>query len=588
MRTIVLFVICGLLVAGAAYWFLPASGIGDTSSSETSVRPRILPESDAASAAGRNLDSLDLVADGIDLDDVIDELALMPAGARANAVDQLAAAWVGMGPVSALERASRLPEDLRRRFRVAVSLEWARLDPDAFLDYAEVAEMLDDLEPALRSILESNADRVLMIAHRMTPAPGASVAYVEVMLPYLLIDALDHLLDDSPVNALDLVRSLPEGRLRARLMRVAGAKYALKDAEAAFEWLDEILEREDEPASVMFSVEMDIIAAVSTVDLGRGIQESLARASDGNSLMFLSAAIAHALVQEPDLVRAAANHLVTDQQHGEAYDRERLEPLLNALLSHWVRVDAEIAGVWILSNAAKIGDDIAEAVVNSMATDDPGLAIAFLDRVPTEWRDLWMSETARAFARQDPVAATNWIAQFAGLPVYERLLEAVLPRLAASDPEAAARMFDGASSSVQQATARDVARAWAAAEPAAAAQWLAQLGDLQTHVSAVTAVVAAWVREQPETKRDAALQWVMDLSDPFVRDRALRLIAQEISRVGNVDAIVPLLSSFHSNEVRQEVLQGVISSHPARADELLGYVTDPEFREWVLTRSDPR
>lgn len=93
------------------------------------------------------------LADPADLDDALRDLRLMSPERQVAAINQLAGAWAGEAPVTALEQSKRLPEDLRRLFRAAVAAEWVRLDLDAFLNYAEIDDLVHDLEAALRSAM---------------------------------------------------------------------------------------------------------------------------------------------------------------------------------------------------------------------------------------------------------------------------------------------------------------------------------------------------------------------------------------------------------------------------------------------------
>jgi hypothetical protein len=140
----------------------------------------------------------------------------------------------------------------------------------------------------------------------------------------------------------------------------------------------------------------------------------------------------------------------------------------------YVRNDPEAAAEWIKSHA---GNDYAERALREVAEElvrkDPASAISFVEDLPLAAQSGAMSETMERWAREDPVAAGEYLGSMS-----------------------AGATMDAAVSSFARAVDRE--------DPQVAAQWASSISDPEMRTQTLESVARSWMR----TNADEAKAWL--------------------------------------------------------------------------------
>lgn len=458
-------------------------------------------------------------------------LALSSRGVQRIAAERVAAAWGARDPERALAAASLLPEDLVADFRGDVLAEWARLDSAAVLAYLERGATAPvELAAALNYLIPSSPEAVLAAAERM-PAPNA-----------LEIAALMFLAERDPLGVIDRVEAMPAGPERDQAVSMVAVSYALVDPEAAMSWVETMM-----PSSP--NAQMSVALGLAERDPIRAFDLLSRRPASVETQMLLGAVVTLA-AQEPGRAAALASELVP-RNDGQS------RSMLSNLISGWVQQDARSALDWILEQGSDLDATVLGITASSLANRDVALAADFLERIPSEFRDVWVTSMAGAYGRNDPAGGLDWIAQFAGEAVYEPAYSQLVMQAAISDPAAASRMLASASIDLQRSAASIVGASWARQDPAGAAAWALALPDPPARAAAVGGLARGWAT----TDAAAARAWVLQQPSGDARDEGLSALVVLSAEMGRIDS--DLLAELSSDEAREQVLGRVVPV-PAR------------------------
>ncbi len=146
-----------------------------------------------------------------------------------------------------------------------------------------------------------------------------------------------------------------------------------------------------------------------------------------------------------------------------------------------------------------------------LAGQSPAEALHLADQMdPGEGRKDLFETVAYAWAVREPKAALSWISTIDDPLLREQLSAMGAKAIAVTDPDLAAEWLATAVKSGPAAsdTALCLAETWAVRDPAKAAAWAAQLGDLP-RAAAVETVARRWL----ETDFEAAFRWVQTLPE---------------------------------------------------------------------------
>ncbi|MDI1338014.1 MAG: hypothetical protein PSU94_17685 [Lacunisphaera sp.] len=216
---------------------------------------------------------------------------------------------------------------------------------------------------------------------------------------------------------------------------------------------------------------------------------------------------------------------------------ESRERALRALADGWAARDLPAALAWAQQLAAADRPPVMEAVLMTMAVDDPARAMAIarqtlagaaLDRTLTaalqsltranpaeaaaivstlpagEVQTRAALDVARELAAQDPTTALAWAGTLPAGNVRDLALSNILEIWAASHPQDAANYAASLpAGSLQDAAAVRVAGQWAAVDPARAIAWAQTLAGEAARNVALAHIASTWAQRDPA----AATHW---------------------------------------------------------------------------------
>lgn len=498
---------------------------------------------------------------GDDPANALEDILELPPSKAGGAFERLAVIWIERDVHGAIAAAGAIAdESLRNELKTAIIRAWARVDPDAFVDYVV------DLDPerrnetlrspgALQAFALVDPQRALRAADGMPGELGFMMKRAALM----------SLARDDPLGALSMAEALPAGNERDQMLSVIGATYGRTNPEAALAWAQGL-----SPPSP--NVVANVLAGLARVDPDRAIDllfetmDSTNQRSSG-PLMTL---VTNGALDAEHTARIADRLLATPSRGRE----------LQMLTQMWAQRQPHDATRWLLARGSAAPRTALGQAAIQLGRTDPAAAIAYVDRVPPELRATWLSAVADGYAQNDGRAAAGWIAQHRGEPGYDAALVAVAGRTASTDPTAAARLFD----SVNVAEAPDapqaaqrIAAAWARQDHRAAAGWVSSIADDAARTAAISAVAGQWATADAIGARG----WALGLPTGAARDTALTQVLGSTTTSAIDHA---LLDAFSSPEARQRAVTDAVRMIAARdvaaarqlADQ---YLTDAGARQ---------
>lgn len=231
-------------------------------------------------------------------------------------------------------------------------------------------------------------------------------------------------------------------------------------------------------------------------------------------MMLLMAGVAGWSYTDP----TAARVWVTGQESAGFFD-----PLTLGLLGGWARQDPVGAARWLASEPDRLDRRTAATVVREGLTRDPASLLAWAKQLPPgSARDAFIGEATRQLAALDPADALAWIDS---LPPAEQIAATAdaLGRWAREDPVAAGDWLGAqppgpGTDEAMAAYARSLSREY----PREAVAWAAAIGDDTLRQNTVTRTGAAFYHRDPdgfaawavETGLDDATRAAIEQSDP--------------------------------------------------------------------------
>ena len=493
----------------------------------------------------------------------LENLLELPAAKASTAFGRIATVWVERDALGALAAAEALADPTQRNeFKTAVLGAWARVDPEALVDY--VLELgPEQRSETLRfgnvltafSLIEPQ--RALRVAEGVPGELGTTIRRA----------ALVSLAREDPLAALSFAEGLPTGNEREQLLRAIATSYGRTDPDAALAWANSL-----SPPSP--SIVANVLSGLARVDPDRAIDlifETMAATGDRDETLFINLVSSGTLA--PEQTAKLADRLSATPGRGSA---------LQMLTQMWAQRQPYEAARWLLARGSAAPRQALGQAAIQLARTDPAAAISYTDTVAPELRATWISAVADGYAQHDARAAATWLAQYRGEPGYDAAVAAVAGRTAQSDPIAAARLFEAvdiAEAPDAPQSASRIASAWTQKDPRAAASWALGLASDDARESAIGAVAAQWA------PRDAAgaRSWALGLPAGKPRDLALTQVlgATKTSVIDHV-----LVDAFSDAEARQRGVNQAVRMIATRdvptarqlADQ---YLTDPAARQAV-------
>lgn len=462
-------------------------------------------------------------------------LALRDPAARNTAIQRIGSVWTEQDPLGALQHTESLPRELQAAYRDSVAVEWARVDVNGFLDYADTLPRLDTLHAGLAQAMAVDPMRLFEVASRHPPVPIGAPFPANITVDRTAFTAVANA---DPQWGIAFLETIKGDTQRYQSYRAALAEtWGRVDPKAALEWV-----RTFDPP--LIGLQGTIVWSAAMVDMDMAVDWYL---DFQNTVGQLPPA---------GVPGNLATFVSTDPRRAEYATRLRARKddpaamqLLERVTAIWVQTDPESALDWMLEgDGTAVDPQLASSIAGRLANRDAALAASYLERMPPEIKSAWLEQVAGPYARQDPAAAASWIAQFRDDPSFERIMMQVVQTSAQTDPEGAARMLLVAPETVQARVTASVASAWAQQDLAGAARWAAGLTNTDTRASALTTVVGAWATRDPQQ----AQRWVLSLPRGETRDRGLQTLVSRFSRPDfNVPIDRSLFDAVENDQLRQ-------------------------------------
>jgi hypothetical protein len=494
-----------------------------------------------------------------------DPVAALRAAAELRAADERRRAvllvgklWAWTDPQAALAMASTLPSILRADYLAAVSREWANLDAEGFLGFAESAPDLEDLIGGVELLLPGEPARVYEIARTMTNGQNDwTPLWFSAVLALAEQDAM------LALRTLETDGGAVGDAMRPTVLQV----FARNDPDAALAWLDS----QGAPSAPVTEA---IFRGVAQADFERGYRLLTGEVSALSlESPFANFDVAAAVAQDPASAARAAEELL-------AIGTSRAGQVLEGVATIWARRDPEGVVDWMIANAAAIEPQVARSIGLAVATSDIESALGLVDRLPPAIANTWVAQIAGTYAGQDPIAALDWVERYRGQPFYDEARAQAVLQAVGRDPALVASMLPGLPSALQVSAAPNIATAWAERDPRAAAEWVAGLEGPAVEAGTVHRLSSTWVRQD----LDAAMQWALALPRGRTRDYALwGLISTSYSV--NLEPR-PLFDLVESADLREYAAESTVlakwSTDPRfTRDFLESLFDDEELGEWA-------
>lgn len=483
------------------------------------------------------------------------EARLLGRNEAGSALQRIGRIWAAQDPSSAVAQADLLAEPLRRQFLAAVLVEWARLDPYAYLSWLESTPSAPaEAAVGLPFLAASHPDLVIGAADGMSGQVGQAAR----MLALQTFAETD---TDEAIARAETMRAGPE---RDALLMAIGSVLAGRDPDAALAWARNVA---TPPQRLM----TQIMFTIAQTSPERAIEffDNPPPGVDAQLAMSIATSM---MVRESETAEVLADRLV-------ASDSIQSANALRNLVGGWMQQHPERALEWVLAHESQINASVLGTAAQAIASADPAAAAAYLDRIPAEHRSLWINQVAGHYGMSDPNGALTWVAQFQGQAVYDNALRSVIIASAAIDARSAAEALSQASPAVQIGAAPLVAGQFARADPRAAARWAESLADEQARNGAIGMTVSSWAA----TDFGAARAYTLGLDRGEPRDQALNMLVMTSTQTGDLDT--GLLNAFSSDRAVQGALTSVIPiiarQDPDEARALLDRVTSGEARRVI-------
>ena len=434
--------------------------------------------------------------------------------------------WNGQDSIAFLEAVERLgaeeiatmmidlknhdPNDARQyRLRSALINRWAAIDPDGAWDAAMQFDDKSLKSQMIASVIGAITRSDLGKARQLLSAIKDPQAKQSALYAFL-----NHAASEDPEEAFRVLASESGASQNYSHYQMLFQKWAKDDPEAAIAKLDLIKKTSDRQQAL------------------QGVAVALVSSDPQRALTLLDG-------------------MPPGQSRGN---------MLASITSAWMRHDSDAAIAWI--NRLPPADR-SKAIQNSsyqLIQEDPAKAAAFLSSLPASNNtSQQFSQLAGQWAQQDLEAARKWAESLPSGRVREQAMSGIIGTLAQTDPVKAAAVFGDAFVNNQNSSQVGmIVGAWIKTDQTAALAWLDSLdlrGDARQNIhsqflqnwvnddalaasryalgiqdeksrqQAVSSLVGAWGRNDPQAARD----WIMTSLEGDSKNSSLNSLIQGLS-----------------------------------------------------------
>jgi hypothetical protein len=365
-------------------------------------------------------------------------------------------ARAGSDPSTAFEDALELTSSTRSAVLERVATIWATHNVHEAL---RRAALIADAET-------SALFRSALLREWALTAPDAMLSYISDLDPATQREALatggwQAFAEMDPIRALEVTERLP-GQVATIAQRAALLNVASSDPLAALAYAerlpagperDDLLAvvatgygRKDPEAALAWAQNLQPPSPAALANVLSGLVRV-----DPERAIDVALAIAPANQQMPALQKLVVSDASAGAAHAGVIGSRLLdsmnsqtELLLRTLASEWVRKNPDEALEWLLANGDRVPPRIFAHIGRQLGHANPDVAGAYTSRIPGVLRSTWIGAVADGHARADPAAAANWVAQYQGQPGYDAAVAAIARRLSRQAPAAGGAPQDSA------------------------------------------------------------------------------------------------------------------------------------------------
>jgi hypothetical protein len=218
------------------------------------------------------------------------------------------------------------------------------------------------------------------------------------------------------------------------------------------------------------------------------------------------------------------------QQWEQLPDRDQHDQSLSAIMTAWMDQQPDAALKWVNDQPdSQSKNQTLATCIGELAKTDAPRALALAESLPIgDWRSSLIAGVFNVWAARDLDAATTACLQLpdglAKASAWECVLNQRMTKVPAADPTAAVNWVSAfVETNSQPEQVQSVIKAWAEAEPAAVAKWLANLPAGITNADLDTAFLAGAVAKYPEF----AGQWATAATNEIQRQKYQVQVAQQ-------------------------------------------------------------
>lgn len=463
---------------------------------------------------------------GIDPATGLKLLQTLPASAVSDAAFPFFERWAESSLSAATAAAMAIPSaNLRNRAIAGVFHAWGIVDRRAMLEWATKQDPVIG-RAAFRSAYEGVGTR----------DPGQMLEFMAEypkLTDWMMTAEIGSALAAQGAEGWDTILGLPAGPLRNQLLLRAANDLARTDPAGAWK-VFQTLDPKDQ--SYFLKLSFPELAQVAPAELAemartgrisasfgiRSVMEAWAKKDPPAALAWSNAHLEG--TSKNDALRSVLEQWTRTDSAAARLAMESLPPgmrakLLPDIAQSWAAADPVQAFAWAQSCAPVDRTRATEAVIRGWSDQDPQAAAAVLLKIPTDGLESSFNTVASNFARKQPAAAAQWVAALGDEGLRNRAIRTVMQTWGSQDAEATANYL----ARMDAGTFRDSAvegmvQSISSLDPATAATWAASIQGAASRQNNLKRVVAEWRTKD----RSGALTFVNSLKpDPF-KDALLR------------------------------------------------------------------
>lgn len=192
-----------------------------------------------------------------------------------------------------------------------------------------------------------------------------------------------------------------------------------------------------------------------------------------------------------------------------------------------------------------------ESIVKAQLQRGMSEATAWAESLPEgAVKSAAFDRVAESFARSSPEEAAEWVKAHADKDYAGRAVREISEELARKDPAAAVSWAEDLPEANQANAMRTSMEMWTREDPAAAGDYLTNMGASPTRDTAVSSFAQAYDREDPAL----AAEWAGSIADDKMRNETMESVARSWLRSNSEEAKLWLPTSGLSEEAQQKVI----------------------------------